>query len=302
MRNKILIVLTILIVTVSLLLIAEETPGKYGFQILNVSISARNAGKADAVVASPGDATILWANPAAVQISETSNFSFNHNSYIFDNKIENASLIVRNGKSSWGLGLTYLDYGMIDKTNAQGDTIGEFHPLDLVSSINYARRVTPYISVGANLKGIYEKIDIESSFGIGVDVGAVYDSFIKGLNLGLAIQNIGISSKLKEESIRFPLTFKLGAQYEYPINDQNNLIFSGQVVKYSGNDLRADLGFEYAFANMIFSRAGYKINYDEQNITAGLGINLNSFNFEYAFSPYQSDIGIAHRFSVTYNF
>ncbi len=302
MRNKFLIVISILIFTLSLPLIAEETPGKYGFQILNVSISARNAGKADAVVASPGDATIFWTNPAAVQISKSSNFSFNHNSYIFDNKIENASLIVRNGKSSWGLGLTYLDYGMIDKTDVQGDTIGEFHPLDIVAGLSYARRITPYLSLGANLKGIYEKIDLESSYGAGIDIGAIYDSFIKGLNLGMVIQNIGISSKLKEESIRFPLSLKFGAQYEYPINDQNRLIFSGQIVKISGNDLRADLGFEYAFADMIFSRVGYKINYDEQNITAGLGINLNNINFEYAFSPYQSDIGIAHRFSVTYNF
>ena len=302
MRNKILIVVSILIFTLSLQLNAEETPGKYGFQILNVSISARNAGKADAVVASPGDATILWANPAAVQISESSNFSFNHNSYVFENNIENTSLIVRNGKSSWGLGLTYLNYGMIDKTNTQGDTIGEFHPLDLVSSITYARRITPSISVGTNIKCVYEKIDLESSIGAALDFGVIYDSFIKGLNLGMVIQNIGISSAMKEESIRFPLTFKFGSHYEYPVNPQNNLLFSGQIVIQSGNDMKADLGVEYAFANMIFSRAGYKINYDEQNITAGLGINLNEFNFEYAFSPYQNDIGIAHRFSVTYNF
>ncbi|MBC8382616.1 MAG: PorV/PorQ family protein [Candidatus Cloacimonetes bacterium] len=301
MKKKIFLVILFIFVIV-LNSFAADDPGKYGFQILKIGLSARNAGKADAVIASPGDATILWSNPAAVQISPSSNFCFNHNSYIFDNNIENASLIVRNGKSSWGLGLTYLDYGMINKTDAQGDTIGEFHPLDIVSSFTYARRITPSISLGANLKFIYEKIDTDASYGFGFDIGAIYDSFIKGLNFGMVVQNIGKSSKLKKESISFPLVFKLGSQYLWEMNAENTFTFSGEFAKYSSEGLKANLGFEYGFADMIFSRLGYKINYDEQNVTAGIGIKLNDFNFDYAFTPYQNDIGTAHRFSVAYNF
>ncbi|MBN2017031.1 MAG: PorV/PorQ family protein [Candidatus Cloacimonetes bacterium] len=301
MKKKI-ILLTLFVFVVTMTSFAIDSPEKYGFQILKIGLSARNAGKANAVVASPGDATILWSNPAAVQISPSSNFCFNHNSYIFDNNIENASLIIRNGISSWGLSLTYLDYGMIPKTDAQGDTIGEFHPMDIVAAYTYARRITPSISVGANLKFIYEKIDTDASYGLGFDVGAIYDSFIKGLNVGIALQNIGNSSKLKEESISFPTVIRVGAQYMWEMNPQNSLTFLGQVTKYSSESLKASLGCEYSFSDIIFSRLGYKINYDEQNITAGIGIKLNDFNFDYAFTPYQNDIGTAHRFSVSYNF
>ena len=106
----------------------------------------------------------------------------------------------------------------------------------------------------------------------------------------------------KKESIRFPLVMKLGAQYLWEMNALNVFTFSGEFVKYSSEELKANLGFEYGFANMIFSRLGYKFNYDEQNVTAGIGIKLNDFNFDYAFTPYQNDLGTAHRFSVSYNF
>jgi len=303
MKKKIFLVI-LFIFTLAINSFAADDPGKYGFQILKIGLSARNAGKADAVIASPGDATILWSNPAAVQISPSSNFCFNHNSYItkFDVNNENVSLIIRNGKSSWGLGLTYLDYGMISKTNLQGDTIGVYHSLDIVSGFTYARRITPSISLGANVKFIYEKIDTYSSCGFCFDLGAIYDSFIKGLNFGMVIQNIGTSSKLKEESIPFPLVMKLGSQYSWEMNAQNVFTFSGEFAKYSSEGLKTNLGFEYGFADMIFSRLGYKFNYDEQNVTAGIGIKLNEFNFDYAFTPYQNDIGTAHRFSVAYNF
>ena len=301
MKKKI-ILLSLFVFVITLTSFASDAPEKYGFQILKIGLSARNAGKANAVIASPGDASILWSNPAAVQISPSSNFCFNHNGYIFDNNIENASLIVRNGKSSWGLSLTYLDYGMIPKTDEHAVIIGEFHPQDIVSCYTYARRITPSISLGANIKFIYEKIDTDASYGFGFDLGAIYDSFIKGLNFGMVLQNVGKSSKLIKESISFPLVMKLGSQYLWEVNAQNVLTFSGELAKFSSESVKANLGFEYGFSDMIFSRLGYKINYDEQNVTAGIGIKLNDFNFDYAFTPYQNDIGTAHRFSVSYNF
>ena len=63
-----------------------------------------------------------------------------------------------------------------------------------------------------------------------------------------------------------------------------------------------NIGIEYAFAKAVYTRLGFKINYDEQDFSAGLGIKLNTYKFDYAFEPFQSDLGSVHRFSASYDF
>ncbi|MCK4357807.1 MAG: PorV/PorQ family protein [Candidatus Cloacimonetes bacterium] len=273
-----------------------------GFLILNVGNSASMTGKGEAVSATSGDATIFWYNPAAVQISQYSNFCFCHNSYLFDNKIENASLIVKRGNKSYGLGIVYLNYGKLDKTDGVGNIIGEYHPIDIVIAGNYAMRISPYFSFGSNLKIVYEKIDTESSLGFGTDLGVIYDSFIKGLNLAFVLQNIGLSTKMDNERIEFPLSYKIGTCQELNISKQSKLSISSDLIKYENEDIKLNLGFEYAFGEAIYTRLGYKVNYDEEDFSTGLGIKINHYKFDYSFTPFQSDLGNVHRLSISYDF
>ncbi len=275
---------------------------KQGFDILLVGNSPRMSGKGEAVSAISGDATILWYNPASAQISRYSNFCFSHNSYIFDNKIENASLIIRKGNKSYGLGIVFLNYGKIDRTDESGLIIGEYHPIDIVIACNYARRISPYLSFGTNLKILSEKIDSESSYGFGIDLGIVNDSFLKGLNFAFVVQNIGFSTKMKNEKIDFPLTYKIGTCYELNISNQSKLSISSDLIKYEYEDIKLNLGLEYAFAGVIYTRLGYKINYDEEDFSTGFGTKLNQYKFDYSFTPFHDDLGNVHRFSISYDF
>lgn len=283
---------------------SQSNSQENGFLILNVGNSASMTGKGEAASATSSDATVLWYNPAAVQINQYSNFCFSHNSYIkeFDINIENASLIIKKGNHSYGLGLIFLNYGGEDKTDSSAEIIGEWHGIDLVVAGNYAIRMSPYLSLGTNLKIVYEKIDTESSLGFGTDLGVIYDSFIKGLNLAFVLQNIGFSTKMDNERIEFPLTYKIGVHHELNLFEQSELSVSCDLIKFEDEDVKLNLGLEYAFAEVIYTRLGYKIGYDVENFSSGLGIKLNNYRFDYSFTPFQSGLGNAHRFSISYDF
>lgn len=282
---------------------SQSNSQENGFNILMVGNSASMTGKGEAVSATSGDATILWYNPAAVQISKYSNFCFCHNSYLFDNKIENASLIIKSGNKSYGLGIVYLNYGKLDKTDESGSIIGEYHPIDIVIATNYAMRISPYFSFGSNLKIVYEKIDTESSWGTCTDFGLVYDSFIKGFNFAFVIQNIGLfSTKMKNVRTEFPLSYKMGTCHELNISKQSKLSISSDLIKYENEDIKLNLGLEYTFDEAVYTRLGYKVNYDEEDFSAGLGIKINHYKFDYSFTPFQSDLENVHRFSISYDF
>lgn len=294
------------IIIISILLPAfalGESIEEYGFSILTVGTSASIVGKGEAASAGPGDGTVFWYNPAASLLSSSSNFCISHTGYIFDLNIEQASMNIQSGTHSYGLGITYLDYGKIDKYSDNGQLIGEYHPIDIVVGGNLAHRFSSSLYGGINLKVVSEKIDTENSIGAGIDVGILYDTPITGLNCAAVAQNIGLSGKMINERISFPRTYKVGLNYIYSFTSQSSLALMIDLVKSVGiSSPRLNLGVEYGFANIAYSRVGYKFNYDEHNFTAGIGLKLNDYHFDYAFIPYSSGLGSVHMISVSYDF
>jgi hypothetical protein len=67
------------------------------------------------------------------------------------------------------------------------------------------------------------------------------------------------------------------------------------------NSENLSTGVEYSWNNMLYLRAGYKFNVDEQNYSFGAGFNvpldIANFTLDYGFSNF-SRLGSAHRFSI----
>ena len=68
---------------------------------------------------------------------------------------------------------------------------------------------------------------------------------------------------------------------------------------------RLNMGLEYIFFNMVSIRSGYKFNYDEGNITVGIGLNYKisdmRFLFDYAYVKHDY-LDSPHRFTLTMAF
>lgn len=74
-------------------------------------------------------------------------------------------------------------------------------------------------------------------------------------------------------------------------------MFASDIVFPRGDGAKADWGVERSYRNLSL-RAGYQTGYDEKNFSFGLGITYRNFHLDYAFVPYQSDLGSAHRFGI----
>ena len=49
---------------------------------------------------------------------------------------------------------------------------------------------------------------------------------------------------------------------------------------------------------MIALRFGYRSGWDNQNVSAGIGVKAGQFRLDYAFVPFYSDLGETHRVSL----
>ena len=65
------------------------------------------------------------------------------------------------------------------------------------------------------------------------------------------------------------------------------------------NDLQIGFGAEHLFADIFALRAGYKINYDEEDLSFGAGFTHKIWEIDYAFVPFKSGLGSSHRFALT---
>jgi hypothetical protein len=68
---------------------------------------------------------------------------------------------------------------------------------------------------------------------------------------------------------------------------------------------RVHVGLEYSYNEMVFLRGGYKTNYDEEGLTAGVGFNVKSGTMGVKVGYSYSEFGVfdgVNRFDVGFTF
>jgi len=298
MEKKIVIFATIIFAA----LLFSEVSGEYGFQFLKILSGAETAGQAGTGELSSNDAFAFLENPAAGLLNRSRVLSFTQNYWLFGTKLSNIAYNNSRGKSSFGFAFRQLDYGKIEGRDEQQMLIDEFHPIDLDFVFNFAYRITPSHYFGVSVNALYEKINTSSSSGISADLGYVFLTPIRNLKLSAALKYWGITSKMNEESIQLPLTFELGTTKDFTFSSVL-LSLSGKAVKTEdNNELNAALGLNCSVKEKVNFRVGYKINYDAEDFSAGIGFNLGKFIIDYAFIPFDSELDDVHMFGISYKF
>ena len=154
-----------------------------------------------------------------------------------------------------------------------------------------------------------------------VDLGFLYRTDIKDLRFAVFIQNFGPNSKLSGSTNRdtalnnrpivlddypAPAIFKLGVSmvpYESPDGDRKLTVYL-QLNHPNDNAENLRFGGEFAYKDLLFLRAGYKLNIKDQNFpTAGLGVRTrmgrHPLILDYAMDPLEF-LGIIHRIGVRF--
>jgi hypothetical protein len=302
MEKKIVFTLLFLVILLSLRGEPIDINSLYGWKMLTIPLSPSVSAMAGTGVMTSKEAGTFIETPTAGLLGEINSISITQNLWIFDTQMNSIAINTSSGVSSFGFALRSLDYGKLDARDITGEVIGEFHPLDLNLIVNYARRVTPNYYAGINLMFLYQKIQTKSSTGIAADLGVSYLPPVKGLTLNAAIKHIGTTTKVDRERIKVPVTPELSFSYDLPF-EPAEIGTEAKILKHPDDkNVRVRLGTNIRIYRVFNLRAGYHLNHDTQSYTAGIGLQLNKLDVNYAYLPFDDEISDAHCFGITYKF
>jgi len=278
-------------------------PGEVGMLSLRMGIGAREAAMGGAAVAaSEGAAAIFW-NPANnALLDRKTDLMLQHHDYLGVFKHESAAVAHRAGGGVIGLifsGL-YAEELVRRGEDQVGVPEGTFRPYDVAFGVSYARAFGDRFAAALNAKYIYETIDLYSDSGLAFDLFLTHRTMIEGFVLGASLTNMGSQMTLRSQPFDLPAAARLGAAWT-PDTDwlKSRLTMAADVVFPNDTTEKVHLGAEYRLLTEFALRAGTRVNYENQGLTAGAGFRTGRLSVDYAFEESKvSGFDDGHKFSL----
>lgn len=285
-----------------------ERVGTTSAAFLKLGSGARAAAMGEAYVGLADDAGGLAYNPAGMAQSLAGEVQFTHTEWFRGLRYENINGVFSLGDGGMvGATFNFLAVPQLTRTEQVANTpdpslnfreIGSFQPFDMQFGVAYARPIYRNVLTGANFKLLNQTLDDKSTFGIGLDLGAIYLTPIKGLTAGFAAQNLGTPIKLKKEAFDLPLLLRLGAAYR---TFDDKLLMTVESDLPTDNNLVFAVGAEVAVAGKFFPRVGYRFNSIFNPWSAGLGMQVDPWGFDLSVVPF-GELGLTYRGSLNWRF
>lgn len=272
---------------IALTVSAQFIGGRNSFVFLrqasNASVAAMggiNASQADF------DVNRWLSNPALLNRSMDEHLSL---SYVpFYAQIRNLSAVYADSLpiGRFGAGVSYVDYGTFEETDAAGNTLGTFQVNEYAVSIGHARTQGNY-TLGITLKLAGSTLATYSSYAVAVDLGGLWKHPRHDWTIGLVIRNAGIVLKKyygNASQNPLPLDVQLGTTFKpefmpfrFSITahhlHQPNIAYDDPIwnttVDANGNTVTKNIGFadkvarhitlgtELVLAKAFYIRLGY---------------------------------------------
>ncbi|OPZ68537.1 MAG: hypothetical protein BWY83_02278 [bacterium ADurb.Bin478] len=274
-----------------------------GLSALQIGSSSRATAMAEAATAVTRDAASPFWNPAGLAWLHQRQLHVTHNAWIQGVRHEALAVAASNRRWSWGVHalLTSVD-DIEQRTIASEEPLSTFSSHTVALGITLARPLSEQLSLGMNLRWLYEKIYTESANGYSVDFGAQVQTPLSGLRLGATVQNLGSTSTLYREKLNLPETMRIGAGYTLPLAEGAlRLLLAADYVQVFDKDGYVNAGVEIWPLAMLAMRAGYASNHSNRDLSMGFGLALNSLVMDYAYVPFKQGLGTTHQFSITFD-
>jgi len=325
---KISLTTVLALFAISFTVYAEDTY-RYAGEFLNTGAGARALGMGGAFVAVADDGTTAYWSPGGLPALTSREISFMYCQQ-FKNLVKTNYISYVHPESRWGaFGISWLRLSVEDipKTgyiDANQNNMQDFddkndngikdpgelyieHPIQIGSFddieegvfVTYGLRLSKAFTVGLNLKYIRQILADNSSTGIGIDAGGLYEVF-DGFKVGFNLQDV-TKTKLKWDSATkhediIPLSVKFGAAYTAQVQSLKSVItLSWSLDTKYGTEMH--YGVEWWLMKILALRVG--LNAGE--FTVGTGLKLSDFQVDYAFIGHD-DLGNTHRISTSVRF
>ncbi|MDZ4122120.1 MAG: PorV/PorQ family protein [Candidatus Cloacimonadaceae bacterium] len=279
----------------------HDNAGSYGFKFLQNPtnpISLSLAGRGTGVYNNPAG---FVHQPASQVHYRHSVVSASHTLWLADTKFTNVSYSLANRSSHFGIIMRNLDYGEVENRDDSGELIGFYSPVDMNLMANYALRLNPSSYFGVNAGILYEKLNTASAFGMNCDLGYTYLPPILDSRMSFAIRNLGFTSKMNRERIDLPVTLELELNKGFSF-DNAKLSLGAFGIKADDEDVKGAFFGELEVSEIFAIRAGYKLNYAAEDITAGFGVKVLGIGIDYGWASYNSQLDDVHSLGISYSF
>lgn len=279
-----------------------QTPAEAGtgLTLLKVESGARPAAMGEAFTSIGGDPLSQYYNPAgaagAASAADGPDFLayLGHTAYWENITFETGFVTLKHGGVSYSFGVRLAQISNLEARGdvASVDPLFLFESRDVSLKFGVAYPFTDKLSLGVGAGWIIEKISFFKSTAFNIDLGALYAHSDK-LALGFSVTSIGENIRFDTTDVSLPTTVRGGASYR-----ARDLLFSVDGV-HVDNEFHAHFGAEYTRVERLSLRAGFQSGYDSKNFTAGAGFSDKNLRIDYAFVPYQDNLGTTHQFGLT---
>lgn len=294
--------------------------GTTSFQFLKVMPGARSTGMGESFISVVNTSEAVYWNPGALVKINNFDASFSYVDWFLDvSHLALSAAYTIEDFGTLGLQVQVNDLGDIPITRVEnlsrdsetgvynpGLTGETMSPGFTVVGLSYAKSLTDKFSFGLSFKVAHENLIAESATSWMLDGGLIYQTGFKSIDVAISLRNFGPEVKFIAKSYPLPQTLTLGIS-TYLFSPKNSLMSDIEdqslLLSYNLSQPRDygqqhNVGMEYSFYQVIFLRAGYKINYDEEGLTFGAGVNYQGYRVDYSFNDFGEYLGNVHRFTI----
>ncbi|MGB2868976.1 MAG: PorV/PorQ family protein, partial [Bacteroidota bacterium] len=278
--------------------------GTTAAKFLSIPVGARALGMGGAFVAVANDASAMYWNPGGLAGLEKSEAVFVHANWLADVGFNYGGIVIPlHDQGTVGISFTSVSMDEMERTTEDfpegtGQTFGAG---SIAVGVSYARRLTDWFSIGANVKYINEYIWNSSATGFALDLGTLFTTPFPGLKFGAGISNFGqklrmtgddllvlkditanngnnsnINANLGTDPFDLPLTLRIGIAYDILSSEDQHFTVAVDATHPNDNSESLNFGGEYSLLNNFLSlRAGYRAygaRDSEEKATLGGGV------------------------------
>ena len=290
----------------------------YSGAFLRMGTSARSLAMGSGFTAEIDQGFAAYHNPASVGFLDKRQIAFSYHALNLDRRLMMSSISTGLPPTA-GLGVAWVSSGV---DNIQGRSSAGYKTQILSTSedaifISFAQRVTPWLSLGINVKILKHQLPMNESQlagkGTGFDIGFMMLPEEK-LNFAFVIQDLNTNytwntgqvfegeGRVYKES--FPTVYRFGTTFTF-----QRIYIAGDIGVVANQDdilgTTIRFGGEYRFSENDFVRGGF----GNSRFSLGAGLNftflkINDAFFDYAvvIEPHSVSQGMIHVFTYAFNF
>lgn len=321
MKQISLVIATLILFFLSNLASAQVTPS---LEFLTIGAGAKHLTIGDATTAIPIDGLNAMVNPASIAGLTSSSMSANYTVWMAGTQIRSFSAVLTEPKQRLSFSFLSNSTGDIEIRNTPGEPLSTANLEYLALTAAYSYTFVPEISIGVSASYINEQYVTNFANGYSIGLGLFSQLFDGKVRFGAAINHLGEMQKLNERKSQLPAQFRMGTDADivnlrFPGKMELPLLFSVtldyvrflQELDFSPNDMNIirqnqilTTGIRVLAANMISLQTGYRFLTDESRSawSFGLGVSEGSFNFDFAFLPFETGFNPGYSIGMRYQF